>query len=100
MVKDHWQIVKHVAGGKPTIDGGTRAVPLGDVPPEMLDAGLRAARCIGDGFYGVDLKQTDDGIFVIEVNDNPNLDHGVEDAAEKDEVWIRLTKWFIGRLER
>ena len=38
--------------------------------------------------------------MVIEVNGTQNLDHGVEDAAEKDEVWIRLTKWFIDRLER
>jgi glutathione synthase/RimK-type ligase-like ATP-grasp enzyme len=64
----------------------------------VLDSGLRAACSVGDGFYGVDLKETDDGVFVIEVNDNPNLEHGVEDAAEKDEVWTRLTNWFIERI--
>ena len=58
------------------------------------------ARCIGDGLYGVDLKETPDGVVVIEVNDNPNLEHGVEDAAEKDAVWMKLTQWFIDRLER
>ena len=47
----------------------------------------------------VTLKQVPGGI-VIEVNDNPNLDHGWEDAAEKDEVWVRLTQWFLDRLER
>ena len=36
---------------------------------------------------------------MIEVNDNPNIEHGVEDASEKDQVWIELTKWFIDRLE-
>ena len=60
---------------------------------------VAAARCIGDGLYGVDLKETDDGVFVIEVNDNPNLDHGWEDSGEKDEVWIRLTQWFLERLD-
>ena len=61
---------------------------------------MRAARPIGQGFYGVDLKQTDRGIVVMEVNDNPNLDHGVEDAVGKDEVWIKLLKWFIERFEQ
>jgi len=82
------------------LEGGFRAFSLGDTPPHVLDAGLRAARCIGDGLYGVDLKETDDGVFLIEVNDNPNLEHGVEDFAEKDEVWTRLTRWFIDRIER
>ncbi|TIS76058.1 MAG: RimK family alpha-L-glutamate ligase, partial [Mesorhizobium sp.] len=48
----------------------------------------------------VDLKETKDGVFVIEVNDNPNLDHGWEDSGEKDEVWVRLTQWFLERLDR
>ena len=26
------------------------------------------------------------GFFVVEVNDNPNIEHGVEDQAEKDQV--------------
>ena len=43
----------------------------------------KAARCIGDGLYGVDLKETKDGVFVIEVNDNPNLDHGWEDSGRE-----------------
>ncbi|WP_185984122.1 RimK family protein [Aureimonas mangrovi] len=98
MAKEHWQIINHDAGGRP-MEGGFEAVALADAPPQVLDAGLRAARCIGDGLYGVDLKETDGGVFLIEVNDNPNLEHGVEDAAEKDEVWTRLTRWFIDRIE-
>jgi len=47
----------------------------------------------------VDIKETPDGIFVVEVNDNPNIEHGIEDAAEKDQVWVELTRWFIDRLE-
>lgn len=97
MAKKHWQIVKHDTGGRP-LEGGFRSFSLAQVPPLVLDTGLRAARLIGDGLYGVDLKETPDGVFVIEVNDNPNLEHGVEDAAEKDEVWTRLTRWFIERI--
>jgi glutathione synthase/RimK-type ligase-like ATP-grasp enzyme len=97
MAKKHWQIVKHDTGGKP-LEGGFKSFSLAQAPPLVLDTGLRAARLIGDGLYGVDLKETEDGVFVIEVNDNPNMEHGVEDAAEKDEVWTQLTKWFIERI--
>ena len=55
---------------------------------------------IGDGLYGVDIKETPEGIFVVEVNDNPNIEHGVEDQAEKDQVWIELTRWFMERVDR
>ncbi len=43
---------------------------------------------------------TEAGVVVMEVNDNPNLEHGIEDAVGKDEVWIRILKWFIARLEQ
>ena len=62
--------------------------------------GVRAAKPIGDGLYGVDLKETANGIVVMEVNDNPNLEHGIEDAVGKDEVWVRILKWFIDRLDQ
>ena len=99
MAKKHWQIVNHDRAGKPD-QGGFRAFTLKEAPAEMVETAVRAARCIGDGLYGVDLKETADGVCVIEVNDNPNLDHGCEDAGEKDEVWVRLTRWFLDRLER
>lgn len=99
MAKQHWQIVNHRPGGKP-VQGGFKSFTLKEAPPLVVETAVRAARCIGDGLYGVDLKETEDGVFVIEVNDNPNLDHGCEDSGEKDEVWTRLTQWFLDRLER
>ncbi len=98
MAKKHWQIVKHRANGPP-VEGGSQTMALGEAPPAVVDIGLRAAQLIGDGLYGVDIKETPDGIFVVEVNDNPNIEHGIEDAAEKDQVWVELTRWFIDRLE-
>lgn len=99
MAKKHWQIVNHERQGKPD-QGGVKAFTLKSAPAAVIDTAVRAARCIGDGLYGVDLKETDDGVFLIEVNDNPNLDHGYEDLGEKDEVWVKLTQWFLDRLER
>ena len=98
MAKKHWQILKHRADGKSDV-GAHKTVPLGEAPPAVVDIGLRAAHLIGNGLYGVDIKETPDGIFLVEVNDNPNIDHGIEDSAEKDQVWIELTRWFIDRLE-
>ena len=99
MARKHWQIVNHERRGRPD-EGGFRTFTLKETPAEVIDVAVRAARCIGDGLYGVDLKETPHGVCVIEVNDNPNLDHGCEDAGEKDEVWTRLTDWFLKRLER
>ena len=36
--------------------------------------------------------------MVIEVNDNPNLEHGVEDQIGKDEIWARILNSFIKRV--
>ena len=48
----------------------------------------------------MDIKATERGVFVIEINDNPNLVHDIEDAAEKEELWRRLAFWFLRRLQR
>jgi glutathione synthase/RimK-type ligase-like ATP-grasp enzyme len=98
MARGHWQIVKHGPNG--SREGGFRTFGIEQAPREVIDLAVRAAKPIGAGFYGVDLKQTDRGIVVMEVNDNPNLDHGIEDAVAKDEVWIKLLKWFIDRFEQ
>jgi glutathione synthase/RimK-type ligase-like ATP-grasp enzyme len=99
MARGHWQIVKHHADGS-SREGGFKTFELEHAPQDIIDLAVRAAKPIGDGFYGVDLKQTDSGIVVMEVNDNPNLEHGIEDAVGKDEVWIKILKWFIARMEQ
>jgi glutathione synthase/RimK-type ligase-like ATP-grasp enzyme len=99
MARGHWQVVKYRADGS-SREGGFRAFELDQAPKEVIDVAVRAARPIGEGFYGVDLKQTDDGIVVMEVNDNPNLEHGIEDTVGKDDIWMRLLRWFIERFEQ
>jgi glutathione synthase/RimK-type ligase-like ATP-grasp enzyme len=99
MARGHWQILKHRPDGS-SREGGHRTFDLDQAPSDVIDLAIRAARPIGDGLYGVDLKQTPDGLVVMEVNDNPNIEHGIEDAVGKDEVWIRVLRWFIDRLEK
>lgn len=97
MARNHWQIVHHKEGGR-TVEGGFLTVPIGEAPAAIVQVGVKAARLIGRSLYGVDIKQNDRGVFVIEVNDNPNLNMEVEAKAEGDEVWRRLAQWFLKRL--
>jgi len=97
MAKGHWQIIKHGPNGAE--EGRFKTLAIADAPPRVIEVALRAARAIGAGFYGVDLKEAGDAIAVIEVNDNPNLEHGVEDLVGKDEVWSRILHWFIKRID-
>jgi glutathione synthase/RimK-type ligase-like ATP-grasp enzyme len=97
MARGHWQIVNYKDDGKWT-EGGFRSLSVAEAPADVVDVGVRAANLIGDGFYGVDIKTGPDGPVVIEINDNPNLEHGIEDATEKTQVWSHLTEWFVKRL--
>jgi glutathione synthase/RimK-type ligase-like ATP-grasp enzyme len=99
MARGHWQVVKYRPDGS-SHEGGFQAFDVDQAPQQVIDIAVRAARPIGEGFYGVDLKQTDHGIVVMEVNDNPNLEHGIEDVVGKDEIWMRLLRWFIDRFEQ
>lgn len=99
MARGHWQIIKHGEGGRIT-EGGSETLPVDQAPPAVIETALKAARLIGDGLYGIDLKENDRGVFVIEINDNPNLDSDVEGAVLKDALWTALIDWFSQRLER
>ena len=96
MVRKHWQIYRH---GKRSQSGGFDAVPLDEVPKAVLDTAVSACALIGKSFYGVDLKQKGDRVVVIEVNDNPSVDSGVEDKLLGDALYDALMKVFLQRME-
>ncbi len=98
MPAKHWQIVKHESSGEFT-EGGFKAWRLEDVPPLVLSTGLKAANAIGNGFYGVDIKQRGDAVYVIEVNDNPNMDAGVEDVILGDAIYQLIIEELVRRVE-
>jgi hypothetical protein len=60
---------------------------------------VRACNAVGDGFYGVDLKQIGDRVVVIEVNDNPSIDHEVEDLVLGDALYDRIMRFFRQKIE-
>ena len=98
MSKGHWQIYKHGSGGKVS-SGKADTFLVEDVPKEVLEVASKAAGLIGNGLYGVDLKQVGDRVLVIEVNDNPSVDHGYEDAALGKELYRVIMAEFLRRLE-
>lgn len=93
----HWQIVRHDAGGRAT-EGGFKSVPVDEVPPDVADAALSAAGLIGNGFYGVDIKERDGKVYVIEVNDNPNAESGVEDGQLGNELYRIIMQDLLNRI--
>jgi glutathione synthase/RimK-type ligase-like ATP-grasp enzyme len=97
MAKKHWQIAKRSAGG--TRFGRVEAVPTAAAPPEVVALALAGAALIGDGLYGVDIKETDAGPVLIEINDNPNLEAGYEDTAERDRPYEAILDSFQRRIE-
>ncbi|PXX99819.1 RimK family protein [Halomonas sp. LBP4] len=97
MARGHWQIYDH-SGPKVKSGGFTTHDPT-EVPADVLKAALKATRLIGDGFYGVDLKQAGGRVVVIEVNDNPNVDAGVEDAVLGRTLYEQIMGVFLARME-
>lgn len=100
MAPDHWQIIKREEGTEKEIDGRVLPIPLEDVPSAVLSTSLKSANLIGDGLYGVDLKEIDGKPYVIEVNDNPNIDHGYEDLILKNALYTEVMQTFRRRIER
>ncbi|MGB5147747.1 MAG: RimK family protein [Porticoccaceae bacterium] len=97
MAKGHWQIYNHDAAG--TRAGAFETIAVHRVPAPVIRAALRATALIGNGLYGVDIKETAMGPVVIEVNDNPNIDRGVEDTLLGEELYRTVMAEFERRLE-
>lgn len=98
MAKDHWQVVKRGKNGDKQ-EGHHDTLAIADVPPQVLNVAVQAARAVGNGLYGVDLKQFGGVCKVVEVNDNPNIDFGVEDLVLKESLYRRIIEHFIKRLD-
>jgi glutathione synthase/RimK-type ligase-like ATP-grasp enzyme len=99
MSRGHWQIYNHGAKGTAK-SGGFETLAVREAPADVVKLALRATAAIGDGLYGVDLKQSSDRLAVIEVNDNPSIDAGVEDAYLGEDLYRRIMDEFLKRMER
>lgn len=98
MAKGHWQIYQHLDDHN-FQDGDHITIPIEEAPKNVVKIATKAASLIGKGLYGVDLKETKDGVYVIEVNDNPSIDSGVEDGYLGDALYRKIMQHFITLIE-
>lgn len=98
MAGNHWQIISCDKNGNNRY-GKAETFAIEDVPQEVIDVAAKAACLIGDGLYGVDIKEVNGKAYVIEVNDNPNIDSGVEDRVLKNDLYSRIMQVFLARIQ-
>ncbi len=98
MARKHWQIYGRSDSGK-TYAGKAETLAIEQAPRQVVETAVKAAGLIGNGLYGVDLKQIGDKIYVIEINDNPSIDSGYEDAVLKGGLYDRVMQEILRRIE-
>ena len=97
MAKSHWQIYNHSARSHKS--GNADAMSVEKVPKNVIKTALKAAKCMGAGFYGVDLKADGDRAVIIEVNDNPSIDMGVEDLHSGQMLYQQIMGIMLRQLD-
>lgn len=98
MARRHWQIFEKAKNGK-IFSGKSETLAVGMAPKRVVATALKAANLIGNGLYGVDLKETDNQCYIIEINDNPSIDAGVEDLVLQDELYTKIMGGILRRVE-
>lgn len=92
--KKRWKILTYTENGR-EIHGPVKGFDLNKVSHKLLDTAVQATKAIGNGLYGVDLKQSGNGFAVIEVNDNPTIHLGEEDQ-NAPHLYEKLIKYLAG----
>lgn len=98
MARGHWQIYNNQETGDDHL-GDFKTIPVEMAPKRVVQTALRAANLIGNGLYGVDLKEIKGRCSLIEINDNPSIDFGVEDQMLRELLYARIMEVFEKRLE-
>lgn len=63
-----------------------RVVPIlrRNAPKGLEELAVRVSKCVGDGLYGLDIKEIGGRFYCIEINDNPSFYAGLEDGKDPD----------------
>ncbi|MBK6265404.1 RimK family protein [Marivirga sp. S37H4] len=99
MSKQHWQIVNWNKEGGGSY-GKVETLPVEMAPQALIKMAEKLSKLIGDSLYGVDIKQKGQKFYVIEINDNPNIDTGIEDAILKDKLYLKMMDVFLERIQK
>ncbi|HEY5750597.1 MAG TPA: RimK-like ATPgrasp N-terminal domain-containing protein, partial [Chryseolinea sp.] len=98
MATEHWQIVNWNSE-KQNREGDVEAVAVDNAPAGLIRTALKATALIGRSLYGVDMKEVDGKFYVIEINDNPNIDSGMEDKILKDKLYATIMDVFLNKIK-
>ncbi len=98
MAAEHWQI-HNWNTEKQLQDGDVECISADQAPSGLLKTALKATSLIGKSLYGVDMKEVDGKFYVIEVNDNPNIDSGIEDKILKDKLYSTIMDVFLSKIK-
>jgi len=99
MARGHWQIRRSNGTKRPNY-GKVETIALGDAPAQVVELAVKTAGLIGEGLYGIDIKDVDGRLLVTEINDNPNIESGCEDVCAKDALYEAIMLHFLERIER
>jgi glutathione synthase/RimK-type ligase-like ATP-grasp enzyme len=99
MATKHWQIVNWSAKKETSRDGSVECIAVDQAPAGLLKTALKATSLIGKGLYGVDMKEVDGKFYVIEVNDNPNIDAGTEDKILKERLYDQIMEVILNKIK-
>jgi glutathione synthase/RimK-type ligase-like ATP-grasp enzyme len=98
MASEHWQIVNWNAQ-ESSRDGLVECISVDQAPAGLIKTALKATSLIGKSLYGVDMKEVDGKFYVIEINDNPNIDSGTEDKILKDKLYSTVMEVFLNKIK-
>lgn len=99
MATKHWQIVNWGSQKETSRIGNFESVAVDQAPSGLLKTAVKATSLIGRGLYGVDMKEVDGKFYVIEINDNPNIDAGVEDKILKDKLYSSIMEVLLSKIK-
>jgi glutathione synthase/RimK-type ligase-like ATP-grasp enzyme len=98
MASKHWQIVNWESG-KQDQEGDVESIAVDQAPAGLIRTALKATALIGKSLYGVDMKEVDGKFYVIEINDNPNIDSGMEDKILKDKLYTTIVDVLLNKIK-
>src|SRR6187551_44434 len=98
MATEHWQIVNWNSE-KQNQEGAVESIAVDQAPSGLLKTALKATALIGKSLYGVDMKEVDGKFYVIEINDNPNIDSGIEDKILKEKLYSTIMDVFLNKIK-
>jgi glutathione synthase/RimK-type ligase-like ATP-grasp enzyme len=100
MAPNHWKIIKtSQKAAERWTAGKVECYRIDDAPTDLLELAIRSSKLIGEGLYGIDIKESNGRYLLMEINDNPNIDNGYEDRILKDDLYRIILGEFIRRIE-